>query len=552
MRATRIDIATTMRAAGAAAALAAPLAATAADFSWDGGTDAFKHWSSNENWVGDTAPVSDAATRIFLTGFVNTGSTGGPLTNDIATPLTLNYLGIMTATNTGSEPLFAVAGEPLRFTTNGSTQPIFYSSRKATSTIYNPIEIAATALTFRATTYAVNFNGAVSGDGALIYDGPLGGAGGLTLNEANTFTGGLIYKNRSATTNTTWSKLTINTSGAMGTGPVELYGGNRETLTNYGATGNYGNERTSGIIFRGNTLHSNDFEIRQEAPIFVGDHGSHTTAASVRLLGSIDLNTNGLWLRGPAAATGTIESNIFSTGGGGRLVKLDPGTWILNGSNSYEGPTDVSMGRLFINGDNRSATGLVTVAGGSLLGGNGIVGGKTVFQAGATNAPGMSPGIQTFASGVTYSNDSVLVWEIYTNTSALADRGAAFDGINVTGGQLDVIAGADLQLVFNAGGSSNIVDWSDAFWAQNQQWLLFDLSGTATTNAGIAKFDIGTNNFQDIQGDWLQSVHAGAYFDTYYDTTGDMYLSYVIPEPSSWALLAFGAGLLAAARRRRR
>lgn len=531
----------------------APGATRAADYSWDGGSGAFKQWSSNENWVGDSVPISDASTRLFLTGNFNTGSFGGAITNDIASPFSLNYLEISGMAGS-PDTNFIVAGNALRFTTNGATQPILRTARDATSDLYNPIEIAATALTFRASTYGLGLRSQVSGAATLIYDGPGGGAGGLNLYTANTFSGGLIYRAGTAGISNTWNQFAVFASGALGSGTVEVFGGNRHALTNYaqGSPGqnNYLNERTSGISFRNTTVQSNDFEIRQDSPLFAGALGAPSTVASVTLLGAIDLNTNGLWLRGPAAGTGTIQSNIFSTAGGGRLVKLDPGTWILNGSNSYQGRTDVLMGRLLINGDNRSATGLVTVAANSLLGGVGTVGGKTIFQAGATNSPGLSPGIQTFAGGVTYSNNAALVWELYTNGNALADRGIGFDGIDVTGGQLDVVAGADLQLVFNLGGTSNIVDWSDAFWAANQQWLLIDLGGTATTNGTTAEFDI-VSNYLDRQGDLLSDVRPGAMFDTYYDVAGDVYLSYVIPEPSAWALLACGAGILFFARRRR-
>jgi autotransporter-associated beta strand protein len=68
--------------------------------------------------------------------------------------------------------------------------------------------------------------------------------------------------------------------------------------------------------------------------------------------------------------------------GDGSLNKTGNGIVRLGGINTYAGPTNVSAGTLRINGDNSAAAGIITVASGATLGGNGISGGALVMQSG--------------------------------------------------------------------------------------------------------------------------------------------------------------------------
>lgn len=219
----------------------------------------------------------------------------------------------------------------------------------------------------------------------------------------------------------------------------------------------------------------------------------------------------------------------------GSLSKLGAGTISLTNGNTYTGLTLIQEGRLDINGDQSLASGQVSVFSGATLGGTGIIGGATFIQSGGIHAPGLSPGIETFALGIAYSNNATLQWELTAN--ATATRGLQFDGIDVTGGELNVLPGADLSLIFNGSGSA--VDWDNAFWDSGQQWLMFDLSGSATTNGASSLFDIASISL-DSGGDTLTK----GYFYTFYGAGGDMYLGYAIPEPGELVLLLLGLGIL--------
>jgi len=265
---------------------------------------------------------------------------------------------------------------------------------------------------------------------------------------------------------------------------------------------------------------------------FVDLNGAVRTFAISNGLSAVDMGVS-------AAITG---------GGGSGVNKTGAGTLLFSGTNSYLGQTLASAGTLLVNGDNSAATGQVNVRGGAALGGIGTVGGAAIFEAGSTNLPGFfGPGVETFAGGVTYSNAAVFQWELTANSVGL--RGTGFDGVNVTNSELNVESGAIMSLVFSGQGSA--VDWSDAFWDTDQQWLVFEMLGTGTTNAASAAFAIDSSYLDSLSVS-LGAVHAGSIFFTSYDATGNMYLNYAIPEPGTWALLLCGlvvAGVLGRKRR---
>jgi hypothetical protein len=120
-----------------------------------------------------------------------------------------------------------------------------------------------------------------------------------------------------------------------------------------------------------------------------------------------------------------------------------------------------------------------------------------------------------------------------------------FDGVDVTGGTLNINSGVTTSLVFNGTGST--VLWSDGFWGSNQSWLVFD-NVSAPVIGGVPTILFS----QDNLGNDLTSVRAGSSFN--WEVQGnDIYLNYVVPEPSTYALLVLSAaGLAAHVVRRRR
>ncbi|WP_447930163.1 autotransporter-associated beta strand repeat-containing protein [Sphingopyxis fribergensis] len=147
--------------------------------------------------------------------------------------------------------------------------------------------------------------------------------------------------------------------------------------------------------------------------------------------------------------------------GAGSLTKSGAGTLTLSGNNSYSGATSVNAGTLRINGDQSAATGLVTVASGATLGGNGTIGGNVNVLNGGILAPGNSPGTLNINGDLSLAGGSVLNFEF---GEAGVAGGPLNDLVNVGGnltldGTINVNVstggnfGGGLYRVFNYGGS---------------------------------------------------------------------------------------------------
>ncbi|MEI6176222.1 MAG: autotransporter-associated beta strand repeat-containing protein [Verrucomicrobiota bacterium] len=88
-----------------------------------------------------------------------------------------------------------------------------------------------------------------------------------------------------------------------------------------------------------------------------------------------------LTLTGSTAGTGVLEGVIPNNSGTNTTAVTKSGTsiWILSGNNSYTGTTAINAGKLFINGDQTSATGNVNISANATLGGTGTLGGTTTI-----------------------------------------------------------------------------------------------------------------------------------------------------------------------------
>ncbi|HPM81215.1 MAG TPA: autotransporter-associated beta strand repeat-containing protein, partial [Candidatus Anammoximicrobium sp.] len=81
---------------------------------------------------------------------------------------------------------------------------------------------------------------------------------------------------------------------------------------------------------------------------------------------------------------GTLQNVAEINGGATGLTKTTGGTLILDGTNAYTGASSVDGGTLLVDGDNSAATGAVTVAAGTTLGGTGVIGGAVTVPTGGT------------------------------------------------------------------------------------------------------------------------------------------------------------------------
>jgi fibronectin-binding autotransporter adhesin len=220
--------------------------------------------------------------------------------------------------------------------------------------------------------------------------------------------------------------------------------------------------------------------------------------------------------------------------GGGNLVKNAANRLTLSANSTYTGATSVLAGTLFVNGDNSAAPGDVNIAGG-ILGGSGTLGGALMAGAAGTIAPGASIGILTGTQAVSFTDGSILAYELNT-ASVTADLLRVGGNLSLTGTvaitltdlstSTAVTAGTVLSLI-NYGGS-----WNSGLFTYN----------TATLADGDT-FTLGANQWRIEYASAVQGSNVTT-------PIGSNFVNLiVVPEPTVW--MSGGLVLLVLAARRR-
>jgi autotransporter-associated beta strand protein len=208
--------------------------------------------------------------------------------------------------------------------------------------------------------------------------------------------------------------------------------------------------------------------------------------------------------------------------GAGALVKSGAGTLTFGGNNSYSGTTTVSAGSLIANGNQSGATGVLTVAANATLGGSGTIGGPTTIS--GILAPGISIGTLTVANDVTWNSGNNWVFELGAVAGPSILSPGSSDLLAITGGN-DFLKGGVGPFTFDFAGTG------DFGW-----YKLVDWAGGSTT------FDV-----LDFTG-----VNLGGVYTSEFAIQDNALYVNVVPEPSTYALLALAAAGLGAHLVRRR
>lgn len=349
------------------------------------------------------------------------------------------------------------------------------------------------------------FNGEVTGSGNLTVTGSSASAAevAVQLRGVNTFTG---------TTRVASGVLRL--GAVSGTNSLALQGSTVDLNASDTGSLQFGYTTTSANVTTPQTITS---------ATFGGLTGSRNLA-----LQNIDTSPGAVALKVGKAGGNTTYDGVLS--GAGSLEIVNGGVLKLTAAQQYTGTTTVTNGTLILNGSTHASSALSVDADG-VLAGSGTVNGAATIS--GTHSPGNSPGIQTFASNLTYNTGATINWELAADTATQGNPTAVFDQV-VVNGTLNFAGATSLNLSFNGAGST--VSWSDAFWNTDRSWKIYD-------NASLSNFSnlsLTSSNWADGAGGLFETLRPdGSFILSSLD--GDVYLNYAaVPEPSTYAAI-FGA-----------
>lgn len=282
------------------------------------------------------------------------------------------------------------AGAATTFTSDGTQDIVFDKADGGFISVFADMNPKSTTVSATAGTYTFS-GGPITGTGTLTKSG----AGTLVLSSVNTFTGATTVNEGTLRVNANnfggTSGYTVNSpgiirlAGATGTallgsvglpisgdGKVEIpMGGNGSTGLNFDMSGFTGNAEVSGGRLPLNPFFSpgfvgpanGRFTLLPSTTLYLGWQGTAFTtkvvltsnidngenlgvlrADTAMLNGTVDLEANSTI--GSAGGTFTLNSVISDGAGTFGFTKVAAGTVLLNGVNTYEGPTIVNGGTL--------------------------------------------------------------------------------------------------------------------------------------------------------------------------------------------------------------
>lgn len=470
-------------------------------------------WSTAGNWAGSVVANGVSATADFSQA--NSASSGARnIVLDTNVILGNFIFGDMTGVNKGRWTLNGNGTNTLTFDNGGSTSILSTgpgstggsnSINNITIGLANSLEINA-ATTTAGTAFVISgssISATTAGTKTIINTGT--GVTGVNISSSIRDGAGVV----AVTQNSTTSSLTLTGSNSF-TGGVNINAGVL-TIGNANALG----ASSSIILVNGGTL-------------------GMVSSTTVTLANNVTIGASGATLQGNSNSSLTLTGNIS---GVGNLTKAgNSNVLTLSGSNSYSGTTAVALGTLLVNGDQSAATGNVTVNSGATLGGGGTIGGATTVADGGVLTPGAAVGssmaVLTFANGLTLGGDATsTVLEI-----AGASRGVSYDAITI---------GAGKSLVYDGVLTLNITSVLDG-----GTYDLFHFTGGL--NAGgfdslVFSGGVYSGTFVEITNGVWQAT-SGLQTLTFTEASGDLL---VVPEPSTYVLLALGLTAIVVLRRRK-
>jgi fibronectin-binding autotransporter adhesin len=370
----------------------------------------------------------------------------------------------------------------------------------------NKVFIAAGGAFIDSNGHEITIGTASNGGGALTKNG----AGTLTLTASNNHTGGTTVNQGTLLLAVDWALNNVSSGGVtVGAGAIL--------------------RADASLANQLNGLTLNDGTVDAVNSAGHGDWGNFHLTGNVTATGTSSLNAD-VALRASNVDFNVVGGGTLNVGGvlhNGHLFgqnsgspatvsKNGPGTMILAGNSTYTGATSVQNGTLLINGV-YSGGGLITVAAGATLGGNGTMGDVEIADGGILS-PGASAGHLT-VNHLTLGPNAILNIELGAPT-LVQDPGSDF----VTVGQ-----------ILTLGGTLNIQGISGfGTPASGDSWLIMTAANGIADNGMV----IGSQ----------PALPGGLTFAIDYSSGAEVFLT-VVPEAGTAGLFVLGAFLLRRTRR---
>ncbi len=308
------------------------------------------------------------------------------------------------------------------------------------------------------------------------------------------------------------------------------------------ATGTGANAQsiTANILRNGPSTFSNDYV----SP-------NHTLTLSGSVLGNVNTANhlyNLLTLGGSNTGLNTVSGVVGGGVGTTGLAKTGTGTWILSGHNTYQGPTSITGGMLFLSGSHQSAGGLYTgsraytIDGGALGGAGATIGapGMTLGSSAGSALNVSGAGFGSVGSQNALSTPGVLNLELGSSAFDISQAGAgalqfvltspgSSDRVHLSSGALEIGTGLlDLSHF-----TFDLSNWAPT--GADGTYVLFSTTSPGAINGSLAASGLSANlNGYNLT---LSLGSDGSGFDT-------LELSVVVlPEPSLLGVLLLGGAL---------
>jgi fibronectin-binding autotransporter adhesin len=471
------------------------------------GAGADNLWSTSGNW--STLPNATGATLVF-SGTTNTSSVNDRVTSAAS-------IGFPSTTSGG----FVLSGSGITLTAATALTVGQNSAGTITDEIAMNVKMTNATTTLQTQSLGAGVHNVIMSGTISETTAPTilqkGGAGGyMTLSANNTFsgqmriqTGGVIIPRFGNVGQASPMGLSL-TPPRVGNGVADgeiIYTGGGETTDRQFQLGS--NTASNG---GGSKVTNNG----SGAVVF--------SSGSFNLAGWTNVNTaRYLTLSGSNTGDNRIDGVIQDnngTAGAIAVKKVGSGKWILAGSNTYTGGTEVNAGTLLVNGTLSTPGNPVQVLAGATLGGTGVIGSAATVS--GIVAPGSSGiGTLTFSSGVTWNGGAT--------------------------------AASTTDWLFDLGGSntSDLASIAGNFTKGSGAAFRFDLGNATTQGSYTLASWTGSTTFS--AGDFSYTNLGGGNTGTF-DVVGSSLVLTIVPEPTTTVgLIASGvAGLFAARRGRRR